>query len=281
MRRVPTPAALALLGFAAWSGCTSTTEASTATRDSEAATSTELGGTTAMLDVPFPSSDGAVPDPRPDAGSAGPAWPQGHALENFAGADGEPWPSPWIALGGVNDHEIVDGRGRLRGVPRTVARMAVAGIDGLDFDAEFTVEFDDWTRQGVGLYVRQNGGWLRHTDPPGQGYGVYLEGGFQQQLGVWRERAGVEELVGGSPLTAIEPLVPYRVRLQCIQMENATLLRTKIWAARSAEPAAWAVELIDVTPELQDIAGDIAIDMYNYQGSGSVYVDDLVVRPPS
>lgn len=234
-----------------------------------------------MFDDPFESSDGAVPGPRPDAGSAGPAWPRGHALENFEGADGEPWPSPWIALGGVTDHEIVDGRGRLCGGPRTVARMAVPGIDGMDFDAEFTVELDDWAHQGVGLYVRHNGGWLRHTDPPGQGYGVYLEGGFQQQLGVWRERAGVEELVGGSPLMPIESLVPYRVRLQCIQMENATLLRAKVWAAGSAEPEAWAVELIDVTPELQDIAGGIAVDMSNDQGSGSVYVDDLVVGPPT
>lgn len=219
-----------------------------------------------------------MPTPDEDSGD-GPMSP-GTVIESFDGADGDPWPAPWAALGGVTDHALDDGRGRLEGPPQTVARMGMAGIDALDFDVEVTVTLTDFSRQGFGLYVRQNGGWLVSTDPPGQGYAVYFEGGFQQQLGLWRERDGVEELLGGVPLEPLEALEPYRVRLQCVQMENATLLRTKIWPAATDEPDAWAVELIDVTPELQDVTGDLAIDVYNYEGSGSVYVDDLVTRRP-
>jgi hypothetical protein len=158
--------------------------------------------------------------------------------------------------------------------------MALPDIDALDFDVEATFELTDFTRQRLAIYVRHNGGWLLATDPPGQGYAMVLEGGQELGIGLWRERAGVEELVGHVAITdPIDLLTPHRVRLQCVQMQNATLLRTKVWQADAPEPEAWAIELIDVAPELQDVAGDVAIDLHDGSGSGSVYVDDFVMRP--
>lgn len=215
-----------------------------------------------------------------DAGDAGDALPGEHPMEDFEGPDGDPWPTPWIALGGVALQQLDHGRGRLVSWPQAVARMGLPNIDALDFDVEATVELTDWEHQRLAIYVRHNGGWLLASDPPGQGYAMVLESGQEHRIGLWRERAGVEELVGHVAITEpIVPLVPHRVRLQCVQMQNATLLRTKIWQADGPEPDAWAIELIDVSPELQDVAGDIAIDLHDGSGSGSVFVDDFTMRP--
>jgi hypothetical protein len=274
-------AALVLLGGAA--ACSSPADPGAPMHGAQTSGTAESGGSTAEVDEGTGAwTGGSESGASPDAGSPGRVPPAGHASEDFEGPNGDPWPAPWIALGGVADHALEDGRGRLIGVPLTVARMAMTGIDVLDFDAEITVELTARSGQGFGMYVRQNGGRLRDTDPPGQGYAVILEAGAPPHLGVWRERAGVEELVGGGAMMRpIEPRVPHRVRLQCIQLENATLLRTKIWRANEPEPDTWAVELIDVTPELQDVTGDIALDVYDHEGGGSVYVDDFVLRPPS
>jgi hypothetical protein len=234
------------------------------------------------------SSDGAAGDDAdddtmgttPDAGDDASARPGNPRMEDFDGPDGDPWPAPWIALGGVAVQQLEHGRGRIASLPQAVARMGLPDIDALDFDVEATVELTDWTRQALAIYVRHNGGWLLETDPPGQGYAMLLEGGPELRIGLWRERSGVEELVGHVAIAEpIDPLVPHRVRFQCVQLQNATLLRTKIWQVDAPEPDAWAIELIDVSPDLQDVAGDIAIDLHDGSGSGSVYVDDFVMRP--
>jgi hypothetical protein len=234
------------------------------------------------------SSDGAAGDDvaddasrtTPDTEDDGTALPGDPRMEDFDGPDGDPWPAPWIALGGVAVQQLERGRGRLGPLPQSVASMALPDIDALDFDVEATFELTDFTRQRLAIYVRHNGGWLLATDPPGQGYAMVLEGGQELGIGLWRERAGVEELVGHVAITdPIDLLTPHRVRLQCVQMQNATLLRTKVWQADAPEPEAWAIELIDVAPELQDVAGDVAIDLHDGSGSGSVYVDDFVMRP--
>lgn len=198
--------------------------------------------------------------------------------ESFEGLDGAPWPMPWEIVGtGVTSATIQDGRGRLEGATANVARMVLPGFDEADIDATITVTFDDWTQQGFGLYVRQNGGVLQETDPPGQGYCVYVEGGYMQSIGVWRELDGVEELLHGAevPGGALQPGVAYQVRLHCRQEGTHTRLRARMWPLGEEEPAEWQVDMLDDTPVLQGVSGSVAVDVYNYSGVGGVVVDDL------
>ena len=226
----------------------------------------------------------ADPDPDTSTGAA-PGDADGGSMigvlpftESFEGVDGAPWPMPWEVVGaGVTLATIQDGRGRLEGGPGQLARMVLPGFDEADVDVTVTVTFDDWTEQGFGLYVRQNGGVLQETEPPGQGYCVYVEGGYMQSIGVWRETNGVEELLHGVevPGGALQPGVPYQVRLHCRQEGTHTRLRARMWTLGEEEPAAWQVDMLDDTPVLQGISGSFAVDVYNYSGAGGVVVDDL------
>jgi hypothetical protein len=202
--------------------------------------------------------------------------------ESFEGLDGAPWPAPWAAAGTAVVSATLDhGRGRLTGATGQVARMVLPGFTESDVDVSITVQFDDWTQQGFGLYVRQNGGALQETEPPGQGYATYVEGGFMQSIGIWRETNGVEELLAAAdvPGGALEAGVPYRLRVQCLQQGASTYLRTRIWPEDEPEPEAWQVELVDDTAVLQGAMGSFALDVYNYEGNGSVLVDDMRADP--
>ena len=202
--------------------------------------------------------------------------------ESFEGPDGALWPLPWTEAGTAVLYATLDhGQGRLVGETGRVARMVLPGFTESDVDVTITVEFDDWQHQGVGLYVRQNGGALQETMPPGQGYAAYVEGGWLQSIGIWRETNGVEELLASAdvPGGALEPGVSYRLRLQCVQQGPSTLLRTRLWPLGEPEPEGWQVELLDDTPVLQDTTGSFAVDLYNYAGTGGVRFDDLLAEP--
>jgi hypothetical protein len=176
--------------------------------------------------------------------------------------------------------DLAGGAGRLAGAMGFVGRMTIAGDAAVDVDATLVVTFDDPDHQGAGFYVRQNGGALHETNPPGQGYEIYLEGDVVQTLSVWREVGGNEFVVASvmDPIpTGLEPGVAYALRLQCVQAGAVTELRVKAWPADEAEPAAWQLETTDATPQLQNIAGGFAVDVYNYFGTNDIYVDDIVV----
>ena len=92
--------------------------------------------------------------------------------EPFDGPEGSAWPEPWRIIGThIIDAEIDGGRGRMSGENNLTARIALDGFDVVDADVTVKIEYEDWTRQGYGFYVRQNGGALQETNPPGQGYG--------------------------------------------------------------------------------------------------------------
>jgi hypothetical protein len=224
------------------------------------------------------SDDGTVPGESGDP-------PPGDAIyaESFEGADGDPWPSPWREIGtAVLSSDIMGGRGRLSGQEATVARIALPGYSETDVDIYVTVEFEAWSQQGFGFYVRQNGGALTQTATLGQGYAVYLEGGFERAIGAWKETDGVEVVLANTT----EPIggglsdgTRYRIHFQCEQAGDATALRFKLWPESESEPEAWQLEHMDTTPELQNVAGSFAVDLYNYSGTNSVYVDDIEIRP--
>jgi hypothetical protein len=259
------------------SGDPATTNSSASSTSTGTSTTTEDSGSTDT------SSDATSSGVDPDSSSSSETGLPGDEIyeQDFAGPDGSPWPDPWEVIGdGVISSELDDGRGRMAGTTLHTGRIALPGFDELDVDAYATVTFEDPSAQGFGFYVRQNGGALQDTNPPGLGYSLYLEGAFMRSIGIWRETNGVEEPV----LETADPISgglvagePYRVRFQCFQSGDMTTLRAKVWHVDDAEPASWAVSVEDGTPELQDYAGSFAVDNYNYEGTGSMWVDDIVI----
>jgi hypothetical protein len=200
--------------------------------------------------------------------------------EPFDGANGSAWPDPWTIVGThIIDAEIDDGRARMSGENNLTARLALQGFDITNAEVLVRVEYENWGGQGYGFYVRQNGGALQETDPPGQGYGVYAEGNTRT-LGIWKEIDGVESPILEVPdavAGGVESGVPYIIRFQCEQQGDTTALRAKMWREGDAEPTSWGVEVEDGTPELQNVSGSFANDVYNYVGTGSVWVHHVTI----
>lgn len=257
----------------------SETSASTTTTTATSSTT----GTTTSADDSTSTSDPSSSEGDGESSSGEDTGVPGDAIyeQSFAAPDGAAWPEPWQVVGdGVISSEIDDGRGRIAGTTAHTGRIILPGYAELDSEIWATVVFEDPTQQGFGFYVRQNGGALQDTDPPGLGYAVYLEGSFLRAIGIWRETNGVEEPLMETPDPVPGGLlagVPYRVRFQCRQNGTMTAMRAKVWPADAAEPATWAVEVEDGTPELQDYAASYAVDVYNYSGTGSLWIDDIVI----
>lgn len=186
--------------------------------------------------------------------------------EDFEGvANGDPWPATWVPVGGVAVADVQDGWGRLR--PEisgySLARM-VTFIDCPEIDTSLTFMFTDQNTQGVGLYARQNGGHLRETDPPGEGYAAFAES-FRDPAGIgaWREVDGQEQRIENTERFEIQANVEYRMRFRLTQVDDTTsLLQGKIWPLADAEPDAWTVERTDNTASLQGVGGALAVDAW-------------------
>jgi len=233
-------------------------------------------------DVADDAADDA--DDANDADEGGDTNQQGEVIyeESFDGEDGSPWPDPWQVAGTrIIDAELDGGRGRMSGQTNLTARILLTGYDLVDVDVTAVVEFENFSSQGYGFFARQNGGALLETDPPGQGYGVYIEGGNLRSVGLWKEIDGVEMPileVADALADGIEAGTPYAVRFQCLQREGSTLLRAKVWRDGDDEPSEWIAETEDSTPELQNTSGSFANDVYNYAGTGSIWVHEVTVR---
>lgn len=197
--------------------------------------------------------------------------------DDFASA----W-SGWRTLGGVAEATADAGRGRLVPVISgySLARMGRA-IGARDVEVTYTLAMSDGARQGVGLYVRQNGGYLRQSPTHGGGYAVFVEAFRGPAIGLWRERDGVEEELARMTVPELTDGVAYRVRFRCVQAGAVTTLTARLWADGTPEPTTWTVTTSDATAELQGVAGDLAIDAWNTATSGgpaaAIYVDDLDV----
>lgn len=200
--------------------------------------------------------------------------------ETFPAANGSPWPSRWTVLGGVASYTVQGNRGRLipTASPYALARMGTT--DGVrDMDVTFQLQFDDFSAQGIGFYVRQNGGYLRVSTTHGQGYAVYIEGNRGARIGVWREIDGQEQEIQSFQSFATPPQsnTLYGVRFRCKQMSaTVTQLQARIWPAAQSEPTTWQVDTTDNTPALQNITGGMAVDSYSPQSSGTITVATFV-----
>lgn len=235
------------------------------------------GSTTAPDARDLDASVDAAVDAALDAG-VGPLF-----REDFA-ANGA-WPAGWRPLGGVASATVENGRGRL--VPMvngySLARMGHELPAGaLDVEATFTLAMADPGTQGVGFYVRQNGGYLVQSSPVGDGYAVFVEAFRGPAIGVWRERAGHEEELARTPVAALTADVAYRVRFRCVREGGATRLSARLWPDGAAEPTTWTVTATDATPALQGLDGDLAVDSWSTLTTGGppapIFVDAIEVR---
>jgi len=202
--------------------------------------------------------------------------------EPFIASDGSAWPAPWLALGNIATADIQQGMARLRPQPNeySLARMGAA-IGNRSVEARFTLRFEDLGSQGVGFYVRQNGGYLQQTATHGQGYAAFIEGNFRGAPGIslWSEIDGAEVQLAHAtaPFPPLATGTDYRVRLQVQQLNPAqTSLRAKLWLASDAEPATWPVAFIDATALLQNITGGIAVDSWSSLTSAPIAAHTLV-----
>lgn len=264
------------------SATASSSVGTTATSASSATGTATMPGTTAGSDSTDAGNPGSASDP--DSSSGDTIGDPGGALfeEDFEGIDDNAsWPAPWTIVGGnVLGATVQAGRGALAGITGATGRIALPGFDERDVEVLVTFEIGDWNAQGFGFYVRQNGGALTQTQPPGQGYAVFIEGFFMQALGVWREIDGVEELLAAAPDPIAGGFVDgarYTIRYRVEQTARGTQLRARVWPEGEPEPARWAVDFVDTTPQLQDIGGSFAVDVYNAAGTGPVFADDIVV----
>lgn len=202
--------------------------------------------------------------------------------ERFTGAA---W-TGWQALGGVASATVVGGRGRLVPVVSgySLGRMGHA-LGARDVEVTFTLELTDPGRQGVGFYVRQNGGYLQQGAPHGAGFAVFVEAFRGPRLGLWHERDGVEEeLIGAAVPGGLAATTAYAVRFRCTQAGATTALAARIWPVGQAEPTTWLVEATDPLAALQGVAGGVAVDAWNTATTAAepapapIFVDDIVVR---
>ncbi|MEZ5465477.1 MAG: hypothetical protein R3F22_09710 [Lysobacteraceae bacterium] len=212
-------------------------------------------------------------------------------------ADGGSWPTPWIELAdSAAVADVVGGEARLQPVPTgnpyPLARM-FADIHTLNVDVRYRIRMESAARNGIGFYVRQNGGHMLNTDPTGSGYVAFVEGGFRGQpgIGLWREENGIEVNFAHSAPGLLDPQadVDYEVRFQVEQFDaTTTLLRARMWPSGEVEPGIWHVEAGDTQADLQGVIGGMAIDVWdsnvNHPDPAHGFIDDIEVRafcPPS
>jgi hypothetical protein len=243
---------------------TSSTPTTTPTTASTSSATTDTAADTTVADE---SSGGGVGDCE--------------FSESFDLPDGSAWPEHWSQLGGVEVADIQGGRGRLVPTPGpyALARM-VTPLNCADIEVTFAFELSQPSAQGVGLYVRQNGGYLQ-SEPPGEGYVAFIQGFIQPPgIGIWHEVNGVEQLIGSTVAATVQANVPYRARLRVTQQDGQTTqLQARMWPDGTMEPGGWQVERTDATPSLQGTSGALAVDTYNVmmaQVGGDMFFDDIV-----
>jgi hypothetical protein len=203
--------------------------------------------------------------------------------ENWNIPDAPAWPAPWVELAdSLEVADVASGRGRLRPVPAKYPLGRVwAPLTETNFEVLVTMTLEDASSQSPGLYVRQNGGYLDVTAPPGSGYGAFVDSAGPS-LTLYKEQEGVE--ISFNP-TSVAPLVAfqgYRIRLQVESFGaefggggaaavaagdtslggTTTHWRARYWTVGAPEPATWTVEATDVS-ELTALVGGISLDSWS------------------
>jgi hypothetical protein len=216
--------------------------------------------------------------------------------EDFNISDQLNWTGLWQESGkSIELAEIINNEGRLvplaSNSPYSLARIYHPLVNAIDVEVTFSFEFENATRQGVGVYVRSNGGHLVNTNPVGQGYAVFIErfSNDQSRFGLWYEHNGIESVLtrtaqmpSGMPYDFLDE-TKYQVKFQVFQEDmNNTRLRAKIWRNGNSEPTQWHITTLSNYTPLQNTVGGVAVDSFNTQSTGSIIdgirVDDIVIK---
>lgn len=215
--------------------------------------------------------------------------------ENFDVPDQQDWAGLWQESGNSIDvAEIINNQGRLvplaSNSPYSLARIYHPLSNAIDVEVTYSFEFENAASQGVGLYVRSNGGHLVNTNPQGQGYVIFIERfSGTSRFGLWYEHNGIETVlqrVSQNPDSTSYNFIDntrYNVRFHVFQIDaNNTQLRARIWLSGDIEPNYWDVSIIDNYAPLQGTAGAVAVDSYNSQSTGmitdGIKIDDIVIK---
>jgi hypothetical protein len=194
------------------------------------------------------------------------------------------WPAEWSEAGGVADASIESGRAHLFPILSnySLARMKLAG-DEENVDIVFRFELSEPGSQGIGVYARQNGGYLGQTTPNGAGYVAFIEGFTASPgIGVWYERDGVEVEIADAPFTVL-PATPYLAHFRVLGEDAThTRLQASVWPAGDPEPTSWQLDLVDDQDHLQGTSGGFAIDAWSSRTTGDappadLSIDDLTI----
>jgi hypothetical protein len=191
--------------------------------------------------------------------------------ENWNIPDAPAWPAPWVELAdSLEVADVASGRGRLRPVPGKYPLGRIwAPLAETNFEVLVTMMLEDSSSQSPGLYVRQNGGYLDVTVPPGSGYGVFMDI-VGPSVTLYKEEEGTE--IPFDPTTIDQPLsfVNYRFRLQVesfgaeVGGEGGTTTnwRARYWYVGAPEPSTWTVEATNVS-SLTALVGGISLDSWS------------------
>ena len=214
--------------------------------------------------------------------------------ENFTLPNQTGWGGLWQESGVSSEViEVLNNQGRLVALssnnPYSLGRMKHP-LGEANAEALFSFVFENAGSQGIGFYLRSNGGHLDKTNPTGQGYGVFIErfSSDESRLGLWYEHDGIETAfirqpqISPSVFYDFQTEVKYWVRYQVFQeTPTTTMLRAKIWQDSQLEPLVWGVSQIDNYPPLQNLADGIVVDSFHTQSTGTitqgVRIDDITV----
>lgn len=230
--------------------------------------------------------------------------------ESFDGSNGSVWPQPWFTMAdSVAVADLQSGRARFK--PRlslvgySLGRMGAGlGVTGdaaaqgeRDVEATYTIEFENAGSQGIGFYVRQNGGYCTSDNtahcgpsPAGSGFALFFHGpyvGGVTGFDFWYELNGDENMIAGTTTAfPISNNIRYRVRFRCVQWTaTETRLSAKVWQEGDQEPAAWNAETTIGLPALQNAFGGIGVDSFVLQSGACAespasftFLDDIEVR---
>lgn len=273
------------VALASCDDASTTSSAGGSTATSGASTSSSNGTSTTTGSSSTASSTGSASTgmTSSSSGTAGPCAEGTLFYQTDFGADGA-WPQPWSEAGGVETAIIVGGRARLVPLHASypLARMKLPATL-VNSESTFSIELENAPAQGMGFYVRQNGGYLAQTNPDGAGYAVFTAGVLNPPgVGSWFEAEGTGEVQLAQSAFPLQSNTTYRLR---VRVENesmsSTRIRARIWEDGTSEPSAWTHDHTDATrPELQGLPGGFAIDAWHNPGSGGfedVWIDDLTI----
>lgn len=208
-------------------------------------------------------------------------------VEEFDRSDGEPLPEGWVVL--ESSLDIAEHRSGALELSASdayrVSRVATDLFSAINAEAQFKVRFEDVKEQGVGLYLRSNGGLLQRTTPYGQGYNVYIDSVYSTTptIRLYKEVDGHEdELLGAGARASvtIDNDVVYHVWFRVVQIDaTTTRLQAKIWSTAESEPLEWTVTTDDDEEVLQGTAGGLAIDLYESDADLSASIENVMVLP--